>query len=277
MPFSKFQWIARAGYSARAVVFFLVGGLALFSGLSGGESDTKSALDILLQQPLGKVWVGLIALGLLGFVVWRLAQSIGNADRHEHDAKGIAVRSALLGSAFVYIGLSYYAAERALGLVAENKSGQEGLAAWAMSQPFGKYLAAAIGIGFIAGGILTILKGTLRKYERYLKLDAKHGRAITVACVYGLVARGVLFMIVGGFFVYAAFTVSPEQAGSILDALNWIRGLPFGGALYTIVAVGLASFGAYNLVQARYRMVRGPKVRHEIKNAVHKSAASIGK
>ena len=105
MPSSKFQWIARAGYSARAVVFFLVGGLALFSGLSGGESDTKSALDTLLQQPFGKVWVGLVALGLLGFVAWRLAQSIGNADRHEHDAKGIAVRSALLGSALVYIGL----------------------------------------------------------------------------------------------------------------------------------------------------------------------------
>jgi len=99
---------------------------------------------------------------------------------------------------------------------------------------------------------------------------ARDSKPIMFACVYGLAARGVLFVIVGGFFCYAAFMVSPEQAGSIADALNWIRGLPFGGVLYTTVAIGLASFGAYNLIQARYRIVRAPSVTREIKNAVNK-------
>jgi len=56
---SKFQLLARAGYAARAAVFFLVGGLALFSGIAGGKSNTKSALDSLLEQPFGRVWVAL--------------------------------------------------------------------------------------------------------------------------------------------------------------------------------------------------------------------------
>lgn len=258
---SKFQLMARAGYGARAAVFFLVGGLALFSGLSGGKSDTRSALDTLLRQPFGRIWVALIALGLLGFVAWRLAQSLGNADRQDRNARGTAIRIALFGSALAYMGLAYYAVDRALGLGTQsNGGGEKGLAEWVMSQPIGRYVAAAIGIGFIVGGIVTIAKGVFRKYEQYLSADARGNRPITIACIYGLTARGVLFVIVGAFFIYAAIVVSPEQAGSIADALNWLRGLPFGGVLYTLVALGLASFGLYNVIQARYRIVREPKI-----------------
>jgi len=262
---SNIQWMARIGYTARATVFFLVGGLALFSGIAGGRPDTKSALDNLLEQPFGRIWVGLIAIGLLGFVVWRLAQSIGNADHLPHNFRGTAIRTAFFGSAVIYAGLAYYALERALTSVSHDGGRTEkGLAEWTMSQPFGKYLAGAVAIGFIAGGCNTIAKGVLRKYQRDQSEEARHSRAMAIACTYGLSARGILFVIVGCFFAYAAFTVNPEQAGSVSDALNWIRGLPFGGVLYSLVAIGLASFGVYNLVQARYRIVRGLELRDEV-------------
>ena len=277
MARSAFQLIARAGYCARAAVFFAVGGLALFSGLSRGTSDTKSALDTILHQPFGQIWVGFIALGLIGFVGWRLAQSLGNADRHPPEAKGFAIRAALFGSALAYIGLAWFAAERALGLGGPNDGGAEkGLAAWAMSQPFGKYLAAVIGLCFIIGGIVTIAKGVLRKYEQYIDDEAKANRLITWICVYGLSARGLLFVIVGCFFSYAAFKVAPEQAGSVVEALNWIRSLPFGAMLYAVVALGLSSFGAFNVVQARYRIVREPRVSQEIAAAAKKSSDLVG-
>ena len=222
----------------------------------------------LLVQPFGRVWVGLIAVGLVGFVVWRFAQSLGNADRLPHDIKGLTIRTALLGSAMVYLGLSFYAFEQALTISSPNEGGTErDIAAWAMSQPFGPYLAAAIGAGFIIGGCVTIAKGILRKYEEHQSAEAKNNRLISMACIYGLCARGVLFLIVGGFFGYAAFTVDPDQAGSVADALNWIRALPFGGPLYSAVAVGLASFGTYNLIQARYRLVRSPGIRAELERA----------
>ncbi len=69
----RFEMLAKSGYVARGVVFLLIAGLALFSGVAGGEADSKSALTSLLQQPFGRIWVGLIGLGLLGFVAWRLA------------------------------------------------------------------------------------------------------------------------------------------------------------------------------------------------------------
>jgi hypothetical protein len=274
---SKYQLMARAGYSARAVVFFLVGGLALFSGIAGGKSDTKSALDALTEQPMGRIWVGVIALGLLGFVLWRLAQSLGDADGQGQDLKGTVIRIALFGSAVAYAGLALYAVDRALALGSEgNGGGEKSLAMWAMSQPFGRYLAGAIGAGFVVGGIVTIAKGAMRKYERYLSPEARGRRPVTFACIYGLSARGALFVIVGGFFVYAALNVAPAEAGSLSDALNWIRGLPFGGLLYSVAAIGLASFGFYNLVQARYRIVRPPDFPQAAKDAAQTSASLVG-
>jgi hypothetical protein len=257
---SGLQLLARSGYFARGVVFVLVAGLALFSGVAA--SETGSALDTLIAQPFGRIWVGLIGIGLGGFVVWRLAQSLGNADNHPRDAKGMAVRAALLISALVYIGFAFHAFQQALAIGGSGGGngggGEKDLAAWTMSQPFGRYLAGLVGAGFVIGGIVTAAKGLLRKYERYLEDGAKDRQPVTALCMYGLAARGVLFVIVGAFFMYAAFTVDPAQAGSMKDALAWLRDLPFGGVLYTVMAVGLASFGAYNFIQSRYRIVRAP-------------------
>jgi hypothetical protein len=258
----KFEILARAGYVARGVVFLLVAALSLFSGFGSGEADTQSALETVLQQPLGRVWLGLIAVGLVGFVAWRLAQSLADADHHGKEAKSLVIRAALLGSAATYVGLAVYALSHALSFDAGSGGGggEQGLAAWAMSKPFGRYLAGAIGIGFIIGGGVTIYKGVTQKFRKYLKLGDDRRSPLALLCVYGLAARGVLFAIIGIFFVYAALTVDPQQAGSMADALEWIRQLPFGSILYLITAVGLAAFGIYNFVEARYRVVDAPSL-----------------
>ncbi len=258
---SKFQMMARAGYGARGVVFLLIAGLALFSSFAGGQADTQSALQAILQQPFGRVWIGLIGVGLAGFVVWRLAQSLANADGQDDDVKGYAIRAALFGSAVTYAGLAFTSLAMALQMSGGGGSGgEEGLAAWVMAQPFGRYLAGIIGLGFIIGGGVTAMKGIKRSFGRYLHLDAEKNSPAVLISIYGLVARGAVFGIIGVFFVYAAFTVDPEQAGGMADALAWVRSLPFGGIIYAVVALGLAAFGLYNFVEARYRRIATPDV-----------------
>ncbi|MGF0540529.1 DUF1206 domain-containing protein [Agrobacterium sp. ES01] len=258
----QYHWLARAGYGARGVVFILVAGLALFSTFGGGrETGTKSALETLTGQPFGRVWLGLIALGLLGFVVWRLAQSIGNADNHADDLKGYIIRAALFGSAVTYVGLAFYAAGHALDLLGSSQSGSDGktgLAQWLMSKPFGAWIAGLVGIGFVIGGCVTAYKGLSRKFRKYIQLPGGDASPLSLICIYGLASRGLVFAIVGVFFCYAAFTVDPDQAGSMSDALAWVRQLPFGAILYFIVALGLAAFGGYGLIEARYRSVDMP-------------------
>ena len=257
----RFEMLAKAGYSARGVVFLLIAGLAVFSGAVGGKPESKSALSTLIAQPFGRVWVGLIGLGLLGFVAWRLAQSLADSDGHGQSKKGLAIRVALFGSAIVYIGLAGYALTLAILTVnSGGGSGERGLAGWLMSQPFGRYLVLAVGLGLIVGGILTAFKGATKKFERYLSIPSGNNVMIWI-CMYGLVARGFVFAITGMLFAYAGVIADPEQAGSMADALEWVRELPFGSLLYIVVAAGLAAFGLYNLVEARYRIVRGPTLK----------------
>jgi hypothetical protein len=42
--------------------------------------------------------------------------------------------------------------------------------------------------------------------------------------------------------------------------LAWVQQLPFGGIIYAVVAVGLAAFGLYNFVEARYRRIAAPEI-----------------
>lgn len=259
---TTFEWLAKSGYAARGVVFLLIAGLALFSGFAGNKPDTKPALNTLLQQPFGRLWLAAVALGLLGFVGWRLAQSVADADGHGSGAKALITRAALFGSAATYMGLALYAFAEALYIGGDDSSGEKGLAQWIMSQPFGAYLAMIVGSGFIVGGGVTMYKGVSRKFRRYLRLPQAAGAPIIALCVYGLAARGLIFAIVGGFLVYAGFTVDPQSAGGTGDALAWVRQLPFGQLIYTLVAVGLAAFGVYNLIEARYRIVRTPSLAH---------------
>lgn len=256
----RFEILAKLGYAARGVVFLLVAALALFSGVTGGQPETKSAISTLLQQPFGRVWVGLIGLGLLGFVAWRLAQSIADADGQGSGGKAMGIRAALFGSAITYLGLAVYAlGHAARSSVGGGGSGEKGLAEWVMSQPFGSYIAMAIGFGLIVGGLVTGAKGALRKFEKYVHFPDRSG-LLTYICMYGLIARGAIFSITGILFAYAGFSVDPDQAGGIADALEWLRELPWGSALYLVMAIGLAAFGAYNLIAAKYRSVKGPKL-----------------
>ncbi len=129
-----------------ALSFSLWPGLLSSPAWPVANPETKSALSALLGQPLGRVWVGLIGLGLLGFVAWRLAQSLADSDGHGRNGKALAIRSALFGSAITYLGLAAYALGNALFLGGGSEaSGEKDLAGWIMSQPFGSYFAIAVG------------------------------------------------------------------------------------------------------------------------------------
>jgi hypothetical protein len=73
---------------------------------------------------------------------------------------------------------------------------------------------------------------------------ARSSKPVLAICTYGIAARAVIFAIIGGFLIDAAIRVRPEEAANIGEALDWVRTLPFGGALYVFSALGLMAFAA---------------------------------
>ena len=256
------EMMARLGYGARGIVYLLIGALAVLAavGHGGDTGGSKSALVHLMDQPFGWMLVGALALGLLFFAMWRLLEAATDADRRGSDAKSLAVRAAHGLSGVIYLALAVSAATMALGL--SSRGGSDGQAtrdwiAWLMSQPFGRWLVAGVGIVVAGAGIGFALKGLRGDVMDRLSIPAAQRGWASALGRAGFVARGVIFVVVGGFLVVAAWKARSSAARGLGGALDALREQPSGWVLLAFTAARLAAFGAFGLGHARNRPVRG--------------------
>lgn len=260
--FNPLETLARFGYGARGVVYGLVGGLALLAAFgSGGQAGgSRSALQALLAQPFGQVWLFLIALGLFGFCTWRVVEAVTDADRRGSDMKGWAIRAGHLIGGAIYAGLALSALNLALGQGTgggEDQSAQD-WTVWLMSKPFGPWLVGLVGIGIAATGLGFAWKAWRGDVAAYLVLPPDRKNWIAFLGRMGFVARGVVFVIVGGFLILAALNHSSAEVHGLGGALKTLQRQPYGWILLALTAIGLFAFGLYGLVQARYRHIDAP-------------------
>lgn len=60
---------------------------------------SRGALETVLTAPFGKILLAVIALGLIGYAIWRTIQAVKDADHPGNDTKGLAIRADLMVSA----------------------------------------------------------------------------------------------------------------------------------------------------------------------------------
>lgn len=251
---------ARSGYAARGVVYLLVGGLALMASLGAGgkATGTTGALASLVDNGPGLAVLAGIGAGLLGFALWRAIQGLLDADRHGRGAKGIVLRAALLVSAVTYGGLALYALTLIVAYVGDG-SGSGGAAAWLLGQPYGRYVVGLVALCMLAAGAAQAWKGLSGRYRERLELNGALALTLRPLCVIGLVARGVVFGLVGGLLLYAALHVDPSEAGGLDKALGWLQEQVYGGIMLAAIAIGLIAFALYSLIEARWRRIGAPR------------------
>lgn len=254
--------IARTGYAARGVVYLIVGGLATMAAFGSGGQTTGSrdALKTMLGEPFGSTLLVIVGVGLFCYSVWRTIQAFKDPDNHGADGKGLAIRASLAISAILHVSLGVFAISLVFTLGGSTSgssggSGQEGLSAWLMQQPFGVWLVGLVGVAVIGAGIAHGIKGYHAKFERYMNIPNSIQPAAQYLCRFGLVTRGVVLAIVGGFFLIAAYQADPSEAGGLGETFDTVRSQPFGQILLGVVAVGLFSFGLYSLLESAFRRV----------------------
>jgi hypothetical protein len=236
----------------------IVGSFAVLAAFGGGQTtDTKGALQSLMGGPWGVALLCLVALGLLAFAAWRAVQAIADADGHGRDGKALVIRGGLLVSAVTHLLLAIFAVSLIFG-GGGGSSGDGGTQGWIaklMEQPFGQWLVGVVGVAVVGGGIAQIIKGWTAKFDKRFKHGYDKFGWVRPLCRFGLMARGVVFLFIGGFIGIAAWRYDPQQARGLSGALQALQGQPYGQVLLGTVALGLVAFGLYCWVEAVYRRI----------------------
>jgi hypothetical protein len=258
----SWQLMARVGYTARGIVFLLIGGLSGLAALDASHrvADGKDALRTLLGQPFGRALLICIAIGLLCFALWRLSQSILDADHKGNDLAALARRAVQGAAGVFYVGFAAVAASIALGWDDGRNSDQlaRGWTAWLLAKPYGQSLIGAIGVGFIASALAIGVAGCRAEFSRRLALDKQKRGIITALGTFGFVARAVVYAMIGCFLMFAALHAHSSEAKGFAGTLRFIQQQPYGSVLLAITAVGLLAFGIYGIAEAASRRISPP-------------------
>lgn len=228
--------LARWGYLAIGIVYILVGLLAVLGLVGMGGSYTGSG----------------------GAARTILSQAFLDVENRGRGTSGLARRFGLLLSGLSYSGVAVAALRQLFiggGSVSTSKGGRT---ATLMSYPAGSVLVALVGLGVIGTGLFQFYAAY--QGNHLAPLDTERLRDRTVRWlkglgILGLSARGIVFCLIGWFFILAAWRSSPDQARGLGGTLQYLGRQPYGRWLIGIVAAGLFAYGVYMLAKVPYRQI----------------------
>jgi hypothetical protein len=253
-----FEWLARAGFVVRGLIYGIIGILSvkLALGADGKTTNQQGALKTVAHQPFGEVLLILVAIGLAGYALWRLLRAL--LGHGLEDADTTFERIAAFASGIVYAGLSAIAIEILLGSGGGSSGSTHKTTAGVFGWPAGAWLVGIAGAVLIGVGLYQGYRGLSQDFLKDSKteqMSASVRKWIEWIGTFGHLARMVVFVLIGVFLIDAAIDYNPNKAVGLDGALAKVAHASYGPFLLGIVAAGLIAFGLYSLSDARYRRI----------------------
>ena len=245
----KFSWLVRLGYAARGLTYFLLGWLAL--GTRATDGGNQAVLDHLQDMPLGTPILYVMAVGLVGYVLFKALSAIGDIQNRGADTQGILKRIGDAASGVAYAILAFAALQFASGSKQSADGDQSQQAASTLLDwSLGGLVIGAVGLGFLVGAAMQAKEAATGQFMHRVSPRAPKG--IETVGRLGHAARAIVFAIIGWSLVQSAWLDRSSEVKGLGEALLSLRE---SGLVYTLVAVGLMLFGAFSMVVARYRII----------------------
>ena len=259
------EFASRLGFAARGLVYVSVGAIALMAALdlTPRAAGAKAAVAAWAEWPAGLVLIWSTAIGLVGFAIWRGLQAVFDADHHGASAKGWTVRGGQAISGLVHGALAFSLLELLDGLEdigeADEDDSAQTQAAALIGLPYGDVLLIGVGVFILAVGAANIVQALFKDFSKRLRCTPRVccwavplGRA-------GYFGRGVAMAPLGLFLVRAGQEARASEAHGLGVALQTLEAQPFGDWILGLTALGLVAFGAFALVEARFRRIDVPE------------------
>jgi len=254
--------LARAGLAARGLLYVAVGILAVqvARGHDQTRADKQGALQAVVRQPFGRVLVLALAVGFAGYAAWRFVDAAVGPRDEDDPRKALVKRVGYLARGGLYAFFCGSAIK--LFIWSKDAGGSQGAESdWTgrvLNWPGGTWLVQAVGLVVIGSGLYVGWRGVSGKFRKRLKsyeMGETERRWVRVIGTVGMVARMVVWTLIGVLLVVAARQHDPQQAVGIDGALKRLADRSYGPALLVVVAAGLAAYGLYSFAEARYRRV----------------------
>ncbi|HEX9406611.1 MAG TPA: DUF1206 domain-containing protein [Thermoanaerobaculia bacterium] len=259
-------WIERAarlGYFSIGVVYIIVGLMtaAAAMGIGGKAANWTDAIAEISAMPLGTIALLIIGIGLLGYSVWLVSSAITDSDQRGRDAKGLMIRAGAVAAAVIHVFIAAGVFHLARTHTSSSSSGSDISAKeWTgrvMEMPFGRWLVGIAGLAFLGYAVYALTRAWEAKLSDRLHLPVMQARPLIVAiCRFGIAGRAIVVGVIGASLVGAALHQNPSRTEAIRGALINVAQAPYGHPLLLIVSLGLAAYGLYAIVKARYRAIQ---------------------
>lgn len=272
MSRSPLTVLTRAGFIGYGLVHLLFAWLILqiAFGEPAEEGDQSGALRTLAEQPLGKFLVVAVGVGLLAMTLWQIYEAAAG-HRADRGTERTLERIASAGRAAVYLYFAWTALKVYKSAGSSSADKQQQLSSDLMDSAGGRWLVALAGIALAALGAGLMWYGFVKRFEKHLLMGQMGPRARKAAQRLGLVgyvAKGAAYGIAGVLFATAAITYDPEKARGLDAALQTLREQAYGTVLLVLMALGIAAYAAFCVVQAKYRQIDAPDVMSAVRPKV---------
>src|SRR2546429_6116733 len=203
--------LARAGLTARGVLYILIGWVAILVALGQGshEADQQGALQLLAAQSYGLVLLWLLGIGFAGYALWRLSEAAFGVTG---EGNGAGPRLKSLVRALIYAFFAYLTFKVIAGAGGSQTKKQQDLTATVMHHPGGQWLVGIVGLVIVIAGLALVFEGIRGKFLKYLQLSQmspRMRRLVERLGMIGTAARGVRFRFSGVLVIQAAVTYQP--------------------------------------------------------------------
>ena len=254
--------VMRVGYSARGLVYIVVGILVILAAWRGGDAEgTQGALQTLKDEPWGTPVLCFIGVGLFAYAVWRLIDAWMDLEEEGHEVKGIIARIGQAVTGLIHAALGFSVLRMTFGGGGSSGGDQNGdgggtqsLASKVLSMDYGSIILMAIGGIVVCSGIYYGYKGVAEKYKEHLR-GTRTTEKLDPVIKGGLIAHGIVIALIGLFLFYAGQNTDAGQAGGIGKAFDTVRAQPFGQILLGLLGFGMLGFAIYCFIEAAYRVV----------------------
>jgi hypothetical protein len=254
--------LERFGFIVRGIIYFVPGMLALQLALGsrGAVVSQTGAIEMIGHQPFGRALLVVVAVGLASYALWGVIRAVFDPLGKGHSPHGLAKRFGYATSALAYMAFfvaTFRYLTGTLGHIARPYDWTAGL----LAHPFGALILGIVGLCWIGGsGIAEIARGWRGSFQHDLdlgRMSPGERRWGIPLGRFGIVARGVVFTVIGILMVNAAFHAGSQHADGMEGALLTLAHQPFGKLLLAAAGLGLVAFGLFSALCARWARMHG--------------------